>query len=87
MNNDLLRRTLIGALVGAVLFGGVALLQAARSGAPFPRVLLPIGFFTLLGVTVGGLAGPLLAQAFQGMRDRRRDRADARRTGRSETGA
>jgi hypothetical protein len=72
MNRELIRRTLVGAAVGALLFGGVALYQAARSGAPFPRVLLPIGFFTVLGLTVGGLAGPLLGQAFARLRAQRR---------------
>jgi len=70
MTRSLIRRTLVGGALGGVLFGGVALLQALRAGAPFPRVLAPIGFFALLGLTIGALAGPLLAQAAARLRQR-----------------
>jgi hypothetical protein len=69
MERILVRRTVRGATIGGLLFGMVALVQALRAGAPFPRVLGPIGVFTLIGLTTGGLAGPLLAQA----RERRRE--------------
>lgn len=71
----LVRRTLVGALVGGGAFGGVALLQALRSGAPFPAVLQPIAVITVLGLTVGGLAGPLVGQALARRRRRRREDA------------
>jgi hypothetical protein len=69
MERILIRRSIRGATIGGALFGAVALLQALRAAAPFPRVLGPIGVFTLIGLTVGGLVGPLLAQA----RERRRE--------------
>ena len=56
-------------MVGGAVFGVVSLVQAMRASAPFPRVLAPIAVFTLIGLTVGGLAGPLIAQA----RERRRE--------------
>jgi hypothetical protein len=68
MNRTVVRRTLTGAVLGAILFGGVALVQAYRSGAPFPQVLQPVLFFAALGLTVGGLAGPLLGQALANRR-------------------
>jgi hypothetical protein len=73
VNRNVIRRTLAGAALGAALFGGVALLQALRAGAPFPEVLQPVLFFAALGVTVGGLAGPLLGQA---LANRKRYRSD-----------
>jgi hypothetical protein len=63
MDRETLRRTLGGAAIGGLLFGGLALLQAIRSGAPFPAVLQPVGVVALIGLTVGGLAGPLVGQA------------------------
>jgi hypothetical protein len=69
-----MRRTLSGGALGLVLFGGVALIQAYRSGAPFPEVLQPVLFFAALGLTVGGLAGPLVGQA---LANRKRYRNDA----------
>src|SRR5262245_17291875 len=45
LNRKMLGRTLRGGAIGAVLFGGVSLLQAIRAGASFPRVLQPIGVF------------------------------------------
>ena len=60
---SLVRSTLAGALVGVAAFGGVALAQAVRSGAPFPEVLQPVAAVAVLGLTVGALAGPLVARA------------------------
>jgi len=68
MNRLLILRTLRGALIGALLFGGIALFQAARTGAPFPRVLQPILVLSVIGLTVGALAGPLVAQAIARLR-------------------
>jgi hypothetical protein len=59
----MIRRTILGGALGALIFGGLSLFQALRSGAPFPGVLQPIGVFTLIGLTIGALAGPLVAQA------------------------
>ena len=66
----MIRRTVRGAGIGALLFGGVSLLQALRAGATFPHVLQPIGVFTLIGLTIGALAGPLVAQAIARTRGR-----------------
>jgi hypothetical protein len=71
MNREQFGRTVRGALSGAALFGGVALIQAWRSEAPFPRVLQPILFFAVLGLTLGGLAGPLIGQAIANRRQAR----------------
>jgi hypothetical protein len=73
MERILVRRTVRGATIGGLLFGVVALVQALRAGAPFPGVLGPLAVFTLIGLTTGGLAGPLLAQA----RERRRESRSA----------
>ena len=66
----MLGRTLRGAALGGFLFGGVSLGQAIRAGASFPHVLQPIGVFTLIGLTIGALAGPLVAQAIARSRGR-----------------
>lgn len=65
MNRSTLRDTLKGALLGLAVFGTIALVQALRSGAPFPQVLQPIGVVAVIGLTVGALAGPLLGQALR----------------------
>ena len=70
MNRLMIRRTLVGGALGALLFGGVSLFQAVRSDAAFPGVLQPIGVFTLIGLTIGALAGPLVAQAISRARGR-----------------
>jgi hypothetical protein len=66
----MIRRTARGAAIGALLFGGLSLLQALRAGATFPHVLQPIGVFALIGLTIGALAGPLVAQAIARTRGR-----------------
>ena len=70
MNRLMIRRTVGGGAIGALLFGGVSVLQALRSDATFPGVLQPIGLFTLIGFTIGALAGPLVAQAIARSRGR-----------------
>ena len=70
MNRLMVRRTIMGGALGALLFGGVSLFQAIRSEAPFPGVLQPIGVFTLIGLTIGALAGPLVGQAIARVRGR-----------------
>ena len=66
--HQLTRHTVRGALVGTVLLGGVAVIQALRAGAELARVAQPILVFALIGLTVGGLVGPLLGRAIQGHR-------------------
>jgi hypothetical protein len=70
VNRLMIRRTVRGGAIGALLFGGVSLFQALRSEAAFPGVLQPIGVFTLIGLTIGALAGPLVAQAIARSRGR-----------------
>ena len=70
MNRRMIHRTARGAAIGALLFGGASLLQALRAGATFPHVLQPIGVFALIGLTIGALAGPLVAQAIARTRGR-----------------
>jgi hypothetical protein len=65
---------LIGALVGGGLFAFVTVVQVLRSDVPPLRVLQPILVLTLIGATVGGLAAPLVGQAWL----RRRGRVDPR---------
>jgi H+/Cl- antiporter ClcA len=72
MNRSMVGRTVVGGALGALLFGGVSLFQAMRSDAEFPGVLQPIGVFTLIGLTIGALTGPLIGQAIA--RARGRDR-------------
>ena len=57
------RDTLTGAVLGALLFGGVAVIQAIRAGVVLGTVLQPLLLFALIGLTTGGLAGPLLGNA------------------------
>jgi hypothetical protein len=64
------RDTVRGVIIGGVLFGGVAALQAMRAGVELVAVVQPILVFALIGLTVGGLAGPLLGRA---ARRRRRE--------------
>ena len=69
-HNHTVRDTLRGAVGGAGLFGAVAVIQALRAGMGIGQVTQPILVFMLIGLTVGGLAGPLIGQAIQGHRGR-----------------
>ena len=69
-NEHTVRDTLRGAVGGAGLFGAVAVIQALRAGMGLGQVIQPILVFVLIGLTVGGLAGPLIGQAIQGHRGR-----------------
>jgi hypothetical protein len=51
--------------IGAVLFGGVSAVQALRAGVSLLSVIQPILVFALIGLTVGGLAGPLVGAAMR----------------------
>jgi hypothetical protein len=63
LDRDTVRDTLRGVVIGGALFGGVAALQALRAGVSLASVIQPILVFALIGLTVGGLAGPLLGRA------------------------
>lgn len=63
MNSITTRDTIRGIVIGAVLFGGVAAVQAFRAGVSLIAVIQPILVFALIGLTVGGLAGPLVGRA------------------------
>ena len=59
-DRDLIRWTLRGASVGAVLFIGVSASRAIAAGAsPFDH-LGPVAVMGVIGFTVGALVGPLL---------------------------
>ena len=68
-NIPMVRDTLRGVLIGGLLFGGVAALQALRAGVSLPSVIQPILVFALIGLTVGGLAGPLVGAALRRRRE------------------
>ncbi len=69
--NRTVRRTLIGFLTGAFAFGAASAYQAIGSGAGLVPTLGPLGFMTVLGGTIGGLAGPLVGEAAARSRRRR----------------
>ncbi|MFV2006929.1 MAG: hypothetical protein ACC667_05760 [Longimicrobiales bacterium] len=66
----LLRRTANGALVGGGAFTVVTVFRSVTSEGPFLDSLNPILLFALIGVTVGGLVGPLVGAAIEGYRSR-----------------
>jgi hypothetical protein len=61
--NEVTRDTVRGVVIGGALFGGLAALQAMRAGVDLFAVVQPILVFALIGLTVGGLAGPLVGRA------------------------
>ena len=63
--NVITRDTLRGLVIGALLFGGLAAVQALRAGVRLGAVVQPILVFALIGLTVGGLAGPLVGRAIR----------------------
>ena len=63
------RDTLRGAVCGAVLLGSVAVIQAHRAAVGLGQVAQPILVFALIGLTVGGLVGPLIGRAIRGHRE------------------
>ena len=68
-NDNIVRDTIRGALGGAALLGTAAVIQALRAGMGLGQVAQPILVFCLIGLTVGGLAGPLIGRAIQGYRN------------------
>ncbi|MSR35125.1 MAG: hypothetical protein EXR95_00580 [Gemmatimonadetes bacterium] len=65
----LVRDTVRGVLLGGGVFGAVAAVQAARAGVSLVAVVQPILVFALIGLTVGGLAGPLVGRAIRRHRE------------------
>jgi hypothetical protein len=63
------RDALRGALIGGALFGAVSAVQAGRAGVSLLAVIQPILVFSLIGLTVGGLAGPLVGRALRRRRE------------------
>ena len=63
--SNLVRDTLRGMLIGGLLFGAVATLQALRAGVGLMQVIQPVLVFALIGLTVGALAGPLVGRALR----------------------
>jgi hypothetical protein len=59
------RDTLRGMAIGAIAFGGLSAVQAVRAGVSLASVAQPILVFALIGLTVGGLAGPLVGAALR----------------------
>ena len=69
-HDHIVRDTLRGTLGGAGLFGAIAVIQALRAGVGVGQVVQPILVFVLIGLTVGGLAGPLVGRAIRSHRSR-----------------
>jgi hypothetical protein len=69
--SPLLRRTALGALAGAALFGLVPLARLLGAGEPLEGVVQPLLWVAFLGMVVGALAGPLVGAAWAGWRARR----------------
>ena len=69
-HDPIVRDTLRGALGGAGLLGVLAVIQALRAGVGLGQVVQPILVFALIGLTVGGLAGPLVSRAIRRHRSR-----------------
>jgi hypothetical protein len=68
--HHIIRDTLHGALSGAGLIGTIAVIQALRAGVVLGQVVQPILVFVLIGLTVGGLTGPLVGRAIRRHRTR-----------------
>ncbi len=63
MDPATLRDTLVGAVAGGALFAAVAIYRSVVAGGDLLAYAGPVGVFTLIGATVGGLTGPLLGRA------------------------
>jgi hypothetical protein len=57
--------TVRGLLIGAAVFAAVSAVQATRAGVSLVSVIQPILVFSLIGLTVGGLAGPMVGRALR----------------------
>lgn len=65
MDPYVVRSTWKGALAGMLLFGVVPLLRLATTGALTMAAVQPLLWFAFLGGVIGGLAGPLVGQAWR----------------------
>ena len=74
MNPESIRRSLIGAGVGALVFGAVSIYRSLLSEGSLLDYVGPIGMMTVIGGTVGGLVGPLVGEAWRRSRERRERR-------------
>ncbi|MFP3948286.1 MAG: hypothetical protein ACLFWG_06110 [Longimicrobiales bacterium] len=81
MNPDSIRRSLIGAGVGAAVFGAVSVYRSLLAEGSLLDYLGPIGMMTVIGGTVGGLIGPLVGEAWR----RGRERRERKRAGRKDS--
>lgn len=71
MNSEAVRRSLVGALVGAVVFGGMSVYRSLLAEGSLFDYLGPIGMMAVIGGTVGGLVGPLIGEAWRRSREGR----------------
>ncbi len=65
-----LRWTLIGAALGGGLFGALSVYRSVASGGPVLEHLNPIAVLTVIGLTVGGLIGPMMGAIVTRLRNR-----------------
>ncbi len=77
MNPESVRRSLIGAVVGALVFGGMSVYRSLLAEGSLLDYLGPIGMMAVIGGTVGGLVGPLIGEAWRRSRGRRRGGVEA----------
>jgi hypothetical protein len=64
------RDTVRGLAIGGLSFGALSAIQALRAGVSLLSVIQPILVFALIGLTVGGLAGPLVGAAVRRGREK-----------------
>ncbi|MCZ6825169.1 MAG: hypothetical protein V3T97_05205 [Gemmatimonadota bacterium] len=57
--NRLLRRSALGAMLGGLLFAGLAAYMNRANGAAPLDHLGPLAFTAAIGATIGGLVAPL----------------------------
>ena len=74
MNPESIRRSLIGAGVGAAVFGAASLYRSLLAEGNLLDYLGPIGMMMVIGATVGGLVGPLVGEAWRRGRERRKQK-------------
>lgn len=66
----MLRRTLLGAVLGWTVFVALGLYMNASIGAPVLSNWGPLLLFSVIGLTVGGLVAPLVHRAREKLRER-----------------
>lgn len=65
----MVRRTLIGAALGWIVFLGLGVYMNAAIGAPALSNWGPLLVFSVIGLTVGGLVAPLAHRAREKLRE------------------